>query len=397
VGQATATGAIVLQLTDRYGVPVPNAPVRFNVTAGGGSLRPLNIATDIYGFGGAYVTLGPAPGTNTFAATAGGLATTFTAIARLQPTIKPNGVVSAATFTSSGTVAPGSYIAIFGTGLAETTQVESTPYLPVSIDNVSVSFDTASQSAPGHLHLVTPGQVNVQVPWEMQGQSSAQMKVSLQDSSGSLYTVPLAAYAPGMFEIPVGSATFAAARDENFNLITPSNPARQGHFIQLYCNGLGPVTNQPASGDPAPAGPLLRNHFHPCCHHWRPERKSALQWPHANRRGSLSVECDSPDRRHRHGAGHGQHWRRYQQAFQHRDPVNILAGTMRFCLPLLFMCLTALAADPLIELAQRHPAPQAMETAIAANLKDADPVKGTVVADGGNIFVAAIFPGVPNS
>ena len=78
----------------------------------------------------------------------------------------------------------------------------------------------------------------------------------MADSSGALYSVPLTAYAPGMFEIPVGGSMFAAARDENFAVITPSNPARTGHYIQLYCNGLGPLLNQPASGDPAPVSPL---------------------------------------------------------------------------------------------------------------------------------------------
>ena len=256
VGQSTAVSVIILQLTDRYGVPVPNAPVRFSVIAGGGSLRGQDGSTDIYGFAGAQVTLGPDPGHNAFVATAGGLGTTFTATARLQPVITPKGVVNAATFVSGAAVAPGSYVAIFGNALAETTQLAGTPYLPVAINNVSVSFDTPAISAPGHLHFVTPGQVNVQVPWEMQGQSSAQMKVSVQDSSGSLYVVPLTNYAPGMFEIPAGAAMYAAARDENFSVITPANPAKQGHFIQLYCNGLGPVTNQPASGDPSPGSPF---------------------------------------------------------------------------------------------------------------------------------------------
>jgi minor extracellular serine protease Vpr len=256
VGQSTATGVIVLQLMDRYGVPVPNAPVRFSVLSGGGALRNPDLSTDIYGFAGAQVTLGPNPGLNEFAATAAGLPTSFGAMGRLQPTIAASGVVNAATFTSGAAVAPGSYVAIFGSALAEGTQVANTPYLPVAINRTSVSFDTAAQSAPGHLHFVTPGQVNVQVPWEMQGQSSAQMKVSLQDSSGALYTVPLAAFSPGMFEIAVGNATFAAARDENFNTITPTNPANVGRFIQLYCNGLGAVMNQPASGDPSPSGPL---------------------------------------------------------------------------------------------------------------------------------------------
>src|SRR5207244_2268374 len=46
-----------------------------------------------------------------------------------------------------------------------------------------------------------------------------------------------------------------AARDSSFKTIDASNPAKAGATIQLYANGLGPVTNQPASGDPAPAGP----------------------------------------------------------------------------------------------------------------------------------------------
>jgi minor extracellular serine protease Vpr len=253
----------VLQVTDRFGVPVPNVPVRFNVTAGGGSVRGQNLSTDFYGFAGAYLTLGPDPGENTVTATAGGLSTTFRATARLQPAISPGGIVNAASFTPGTAVAPGSYVAMFGSGLADSTKVESTPYLPLAINGASVSFDTAAVSAPGHLHFITPGQINVQVPWEMQGQSSAQVKVSLQDSLGSLYTLPLAIYSPGIFEVPVGSAMFAAARDENFEVITPANPARQGQSIQLYCNGLGPVTNQPASGDPSPVSPLSRTSSSP--------------------------------------------------------------------------------------------------------------------------------------
>ncbi len=255
-GQTTSSGVVILQLLDQYGVPVPNAPVNFSVVSGGGSLQNADNSTDIYGFAGAEVTLGKTPGTNEFAGTAGGLAVTFMATGRAQPAITPKGVVNAATFASGAAVAPGSYVAIFGTGLATATQVESTPYLPVSLGQTSVSFDTAAQSAPGHLHFVTTGQVNVQVPWELAGQSSAQMKVSIQNSSGTLYTVPLATYAPGIFQIPVGGGMFAAARDENFNTITPANPALAGHAIQLYCNGLGPVTNAPGSGEPSPVSPL---------------------------------------------------------------------------------------------------------------------------------------------
>ena len=98
--------------------------------------------------------------------------------------------------------------------------------------------------------------MNVQIPWELAGQPSAQIKVSIQGNSGPLFTLPLVSYAPAMFEYSSGSSLFAAALDENFNVIGPANPAGQGRIIQLYANGLGPVTNTPPSGDPTPLSPF---------------------------------------------------------------------------------------------------------------------------------------------
>jgi uncharacterized protein (TIGR03437 family) len=152
---------------------------------------------------------------------------------------------------------PGSYLALFGSGLANGNSVVKTPNLPVSMGGVSVSFDAPQISVPGHLHFATPGQVNVQIPWELAGQPSAQVKVSIDGNEGPLFTLPLVTYAPALFEYGTGTSQFVAARDENFQLIGPSNPARQGHVIQLYANGLGPVNNQPASGDPTAAGSSL--------------------------------------------------------------------------------------------------------------------------------------------
>ena len=42
----------------------------------------------------------------------------------------------------------------------------------------------------------------------------------------------------------------------DWRVITASHPAERGQYVQLYGNGLGPVTNQPASGDPALVDPL---------------------------------------------------------------------------------------------------------------------------------------------
>jgi uncharacterized protein (TIGR03437 family) len=200
------------------------------------------------------MVLGPNPGSNVYTATVGSLTASFTATGIAQPSILPSGAVNAANYANQP-FAPGSYIALFGNNLAPSTSSYTTTYLPVSLNSVSVSFDAPNISVPGHIVFVSPGQVNVQVPWELQGQTAVQVKVSVNGSSGVVYTMPLGAYAPAFFEIPSGGQNIAAAVDENGNVVTTSNPVAQGHVVQLFANGLGPVNNQPASGDPAPPGP----------------------------------------------------------------------------------------------------------------------------------------------
>jgi minor extracellular serine protease Vpr len=250
VGRQPAFGYVVLQINDQYGVPVANVPTQFSVISGGGQLLSPTLTTDIYGIAFAETILGSTPGANVYSVAAGALSASYTATGRLQPTIASSGVVNAANFSQG--VAPGSYVAVFGNNLAQTTRSYNTPYLPLAIDQVSVSFDAPGVSVPGHLVFVSPGQVNVQIPWELAGQSSAQMKVSLANSSGALYTLPLAGYSPAFFEIQ----GIAAALDETNRVVTAANPVAQGHVVQLFANGLGPVTNQPLSGDPAPSATL---------------------------------------------------------------------------------------------------------------------------------------------
>ncbi|MDQ2901197.1 MAG: hypothetical protein M3Y07_15575, partial [Acidobacteriota bacterium] len=60
--------------------------------------------------------------------------------------------------------------------------------------------------------------------------------------SSALYTLPLAGYAPA----------FLAALT-----------AQRGQPVSIYANGLGPVDNQPASGEPSPAQPLASTRVTP--------------------------------------------------------------------------------------------------------------------------------------
>jgi alpha-tubulin suppressor-like RCC1 family protein len=66
---ATLTDSIRVRVTNIAGAPVPNANVRFSVTAGGGSVAPEISVTGPDGVASAQWTLGGAVGTNTVTAT----------------------------------------------------------------------------------------------------------------------------------------------------------------------------------------------------------------------------------------------------------------------------------------------------------------------------------------
>jgi uncharacterized protein (TIGR03437 family) len=128
---------------------------------------------------------------------------------------------------------------------------------PLAFDSVSVSFDVSGATYPGYPYFVSPGQVNLIVPWELEGQTSAQVKLSIDaqyaaELFSNVITVPIANYAPAFFV----SCGAACALDSNYSLITTSNPAKRGQYISLFANSLGPVTNPPGDGVPASASPL---------------------------------------------------------------------------------------------------------------------------------------------
>jgi uncharacterized protein (TIGR03437 family) len=245
------------ELVDRYGVPTTNQAPLFKVVKGGGSIDVADSVTDRAGMAFAQVNIGPQPGDQIFTATAGGLTVEFDGYGLPIPAIGNNGVVNTGSFQVGQGLAPGSYISIFGTSLADAIVNSPTLSLPVSLGTVSVSFDGGGLSLPGHISFVSPGQVNVQIPWEFQGQSSVQMTVLLSYIPSAVYTVPLNTYSPGIFEFSDNGHLSAAATDSNGVVFTQANPAKRGQTIVLYVNGLGPVDHQPPSGEPTPLPPPL--------------------------------------------------------------------------------------------------------------------------------------------
>ena len=253
----SAYGILALRVIDRFGTSVANAPVTWAAVAGGGRVTAYGTTgsvslTDSNGIAAATATLGPNTGDQKFSATVDGLTIDFDGNARIGPAINAGGIIDGAAFTANRAVAPGSIISIFGTNLSDSSAGATQFPLPLGINGVAFSFDvpSAGVSLPARFHYVSPTQLNVQVPWELASYPSATVKVIVNYTYSSTYTLNLAAYAPGFFTDPSGS-TNAAALDLSYTVITASHPVSRGGTVALFLNGLGPVNNQPADGWPA--------------------------------------------------------------------------------------------------------------------------------------------------
>ena len=263
-------GVIAIQVIDRYGSPVANVPVVWTTTKGNGSILQgaanTDSLTDTYGIAGASAIMGSTPGPQEFTATVAGMSMPFDGNARAVPAINANGIVDAASFTGGRAVAPGSWISIYGANMSDITDVAYstcpqcsplTQPLPLGLGGeqeagaVAFSFDTPTLSLPGRFSFVSPDQLNVQVPWELAGQTSAAVKVIVNYTYSALYLLPIADYSPGFFVIDY-TTNEAAALLPNYSVVSSGNPAPRGTPVLLYLNGLGPVNNTPGDGMAVP-------------------------------------------------------------------------------------------------------------------------------------------------
>jgi len=171
--------------------------------------------------------------------------------------LNPLGVVNGASFAPpTFPIAPGTLVALVGTGLSATTTGATVTPLPPSLGNVSVAIN----GIPAPLFFVSPGQIAAQVPFASEG-NMATIVVTNNGVASNSVQVPLAATSPGIFSfssngLGAGIIVDSFAFDEP---ISPENPASEGDFVSIFLTGLGAVEPPLADGFPAPGvEPLAR-------------------------------------------------------------------------------------------------------------------------------------------
>ena len=167
------------------------------------------------------------------------------------PTFTAGGVTNAASFVA-GPVAPGGLTSIFGLNLGPETPLAvggfdpATGMLRTELGGVRVTFDGIA--AP--LVFVSRQQINLQVPYEIGGRTTAGVVVRSGELVSARVTVPVAAAAPGLFVIQGGAG---AILNQDGSLNTPAAPESRGRAVVVYGTGQGLVeplipTGGPASG-----------------------------------------------------------------------------------------------------------------------------------------------------
>lgn len=146
----------------------------------------------------------------------------------------------AAVSSTVSAAAPGSIISIYGTNLAGFTSdlsgFNQLAALPNTMNGVTVTV--GGVKAP--VYFVSPGQLNVQTPFEV---TAGPQPVVVTTSAGSSAPTSLtvSAGAPSIFILD-SNGTGAIVKNADFSVVTPLNPVKPGDTIVIYSTGLGQTT-----------------------------------------------------------------------------------------------------------------------------------------------------------
>jgi uncharacterized protein (TIGR03437 family) len=155
-------------------------------------------------------------------------------------------VVDAASSTAD--VSPGALATIYGSNLS--TGTASSSNYPTSLGGVTVTIN--GYAAP--LLYVTPGQINLQIPYEVEPGSATAIVTSdgyqSNDFSFDVFTA-----APGIF---VDSNQNSITQNSDGSVNNQHNPAAPGSVVVVYLTGIGPLDNPIGTGQVSPSSPLSR-------------------------------------------------------------------------------------------------------------------------------------------
>lgn len=168
------------------------------------------------------------------------------------------GIFNAASYQPGNTIALGSFVSIFGTNLSNGASAPTTQPLPTSYQGTQVFLGGVALP----LQYAGPNQINALIPANVAVDSQQPLVIQRDLTQGTPISVTIADAQPGIYTANQQGTGQGAVLTVDNALDAPtgaypgSHPAAQGSVIQIFCTGLGAVTNPPAAGAAAPNSPL---------------------------------------------------------------------------------------------------------------------------------------------
>jgi uncharacterized protein (TIGR03437 family) len=170
--------------------------------------------------------------------------------------VNAGGVVDDASFAGNAPLAPGSYIAIFGSNLAAGSNAAGKLPLPTMLGGTQVLLGTK----PLPLEFAGNGQINAVIPYDVPVNATQQLIVTQNDTYSLPETVVLVPAQPAVFtqnQSGSGAGAITVVKTDGTQFLnTPSTPASAGDALTIYCAGLGAVIPAVSAGSAAPSSPL---------------------------------------------------------------------------------------------------------------------------------------------
>ncbi len=172
------------------------------------------------------------------------------------PFVPVGAVLNAASFAASpAPLAPGSIAVVFGHYLNDGNQVLSTSIGPdgkviASLGGTQITVN----NVPAPILYSLPSQVSIQIPFEVAGQDTASVAVTVGGQTSIPRSINVAPTAPGFFtQNQAGTGEAIVVHEDGATLVTPQNPARRNEVVVFYLTGLGVLNPPLETGVPAGA------------------------------------------------------------------------------------------------------------------------------------------------
>ena len=167
------------------------------------------------------------------------------------PLVGPGAILNGASYAPQAPLAPGSFVAIFGSALADAPASAASLPLPTTLSGSSIVL--AGRQAP--LLFASGGQVNAMVPYGIAVNTAQQVAVAHGNSISVPQQITIAAAAPGIFASDgsgKGQGIIVGVKASGAQAVAdPAHPVSAGDVMVIYCTGLGEVNPPIVAGNAA--------------------------------------------------------------------------------------------------------------------------------------------------